>query len=131
MNHLLSFDAVGILTNISRDRHALKHLSVDDFRALRHEILTVMNAACDGSWHLLGTDGCHLCEQAQTLIHTAAATYQLPQVVPLDLIHTTDERLIDLLGWHIPILLTDKQMLCCPFGLMDVVHASQATDMMC
>lgn len=85
-------------------------------------------AADDKSWYLLGTDGCHLCDHAKALIKTAAQSYPLPTVIVLDLADAIDERLVDLLGKHIPILLTKQQMLCYPFGLMDITQLVMPTN---
>lgn len=123
LSQLLSLDAITALSKIADDRYALTRLPAADFTVLRHEILTVLQAADESPWYLLGTDSCHLCQIVQTLIDTASAAYTtLPKVTVLDLADAADERMVDLLGRHIPILMTDRQLLCYPFGLMDIIH---------
>lgn len=118
----LSFDAIALLTKLGHDRHTLRHMEVTEFSALRHQILAALQASDTPAWYLLGTDGCHLCHEAQSIIETAATVCtQMPTVCALDLADAADERLVDLLGRHIPILMTDSQLLCYPFGLMDII----------
>lgn len=118
----LSFDTIALLTKLGHDRHALRHMEATEFSALRHQILSALQASDTPAWYLLGTDGCHLCHEAQSIIETAATVCtQTPAVCVLDLADAADERLVDLLGRHIPILMTDSQLLCYPFGLMDII----------
>lgn len=118
----LSFDAIALLTELGHNRHALRQMEVTEFSALRHQILAALQSSDEQAWYLLGTDGCHLCHEAQSIIETAATVCtQMPTVCALDLTDAADERLVDLLGRHIPILMTDSQLLCYPFGLMDII----------
>ncbi len=118
----LSFDAIAQLTELGHNRHALRQMEATEFSALRHQILAGLQSSDEQAWYLLGTDGCHLCHEAQSIIETAATVYaQMPTVCVLDLADAADERLVDLLGRHIPILMTDSQLLCYPFGLMDII----------
>lgn len=72
-------------------------------------------------WYLLGTDGCHLCHQAGQMIEQAFAISPTPpRLLYLDLADG-GELLIDLLGWHIPLVLTPSRLLGYPFGVMDLV----------
>ncbi len=118
----LSFDAIALLTELGHDRYVLRHMETTEFSVLRHQILAALQSSDEQAWYLLGTDGCHLCHEAQSIIETAATVCtQMPTVCVLDLADTADERLVDLLGRHIPILMTDSQLLCYPFGLMDII----------
>ena len=61
------------------------------------------------------TLGCHLCEDALLLLRDAALTHQF-ELVSVEI--ADDEKLIDLYGVHIPVVLNqdNEQALYWPFG---------------
>lgn len=74
-------------------------------------------------WYLIGTDGCHLCEDSYTLLTQIQLIHpNIPTIHVLDVIDASDE-IINTMGRIVPLLLTPKQLLCHPFGVMDIVAA--------
>jgi Glutaredoxin-like domain (DUF836) len=69
-----------------------------------------LDSDMDSSFILFGTEGCHLCEDAQSLLENIKCTYQ-----PIDIM--TDETLLSLYGIRIPVLLhqVTKSTLNWPF----------------
>lgn len=69
---------------------------------------------------LLGTQGCHLCDKAETLLRQAASARALAwtyQDIALN------DALVDKYGQHIPVLLLpDGQELNWPFSLLDILR---------
>jgi glutaredoxin len=65
--------------------------------------------------HLYTTAGCHLCEQAQELLHASSQTY----AINIKLIEIgDDDKLVEEFGVHIPVVeFPDKQQLFWPFDL--------------
>lgn len=114
------------LANIISDRHAINRLTPEQYRPLYQAILanftlTTPPNTASKTWYLIGTDGCHLCQHAQDIIKQAfAITPNAPTLIVLDLADGS-ETLLDILGWHIPIILTPTRLLCYPFGVMDIV----------
>lgn len=108
------------LTWLNTNRFALDGLSDQEFNHIYHTLLSHFAIkSTPNTWYLIGTDGCHLCHHALDVLHVAQTTQKFA-LHQLDLIDSTDDRLIDLLGDKIPILLTPKRLLCYPFGLLDV-----------
>lgn len=68
---------------------------------------------------LLGTRGCHLCDQAELLLQQAGAARALSwQYCDIAL----DEDLVVRYGSRIPVLLAaDGRELCWPFSLLDIL----------
>lgn len=70
---------------------------------------------------LLGTQGCHLCDKAETLLRQAASARALAwtyQDIALD------DALVDKYGLRIPVLLLpDGQELTWPFSLLDILRS--------
>lgn len=64
---------------------------------------------------LLTTLGCHLCEQAEMLLHQAAP---LAEVQKVDI--AEDDELIARYGERIPVLRYRGRELAWPFGLLDI-----------
>ena len=64
---------------------------------------------------LLTTAGCHLCEQAETLVHRAA-----PSVTVIQLDIAEQDELIEAYGTRIPVLRIGNRELGWPFSLLDV-----------
>ncbi|UXZ04507.1 hypothetical protein [Moraxella nasicaprae] len=110
------------LAKLSQDRFALtrQHQGFDDVRQYLMHALSAPHSSSD--WLLIGTDGCHLCDTAWHTIHTASHTApHPPTIIKLDLADSHDPRLIDTLGTLIPILVTPMQLLCYPFGVLDII----------
>lgn len=73
------------------------------------------------SLELLGTTGCHLCEQAEGLVQ--ATLGRIDPLRPLVLIEIADDpTLMDAYGIRIPVLRHEDQELCWPFTQDDVLH---------
>lgn len=69
---------------------------------------------------LLGTAGCHLCEQAEELLRVAGQARAIRWRVT-DIAH--DDVLVDRYGTRIPVLRhPDGRELGWPFGLLDILR---------
>lgn len=129
----LTTQTIKLISCLSNNRHILSNLPITQFGDVHQQILGCFtNQLLNSSppeynlWYLIGTEGCHLCQQAQQIINTALATLsQPPSVALLDLAESNDDRLLELLGRHIPILITPSQLICYPFGLMDILNIHQ------
>ncbi|USZ15157.1 hypothetical protein NGM44_01815 [Moraxella sp. FZFQ2102] len=111
------------LSNLKNNRHAVAGLSADDFTHFRQELLTCLQVddIRDDTWYLIGTDGCHLCQDAQTWLGFVLKTVTpSPALIRLEIMNTQDITLLDSLGKYLPILITPNQLLCYPFSVMDV-----------
>lgn len=64
---------------------------------------------------LYGTDGCHLCHEAQSLLQQLGLAWQ-----DVDIIDRDD--LLERYGTRIPVLLLDDRELDWPFQRQDVLH---------
>ncbi|AKG19797.1 hypothetical protein AAX09_06030 [Moraxella bovoculi] len=71
-------------------------------------------------WYLIGTDGCHLCDEVYALLSQVGRIRPLPFVHRVDVMNA-DELVIETLGVVIPILVTPARLLCYPFGVMDIM----------
>lgn len=124
-------DTLKQLSMLKGNRHALNALSADEFYRLKSTLLTALGAPIindQKAWYLVGTDGCHLCDDAATIISQALAiTPDKPMLIKLDLADSRDTTLIDALGVLIPVLITDNALMCYPFGVMDVVNLAQSS----
>lgn len=71
-------------------------------------------------WHLYGTLGCHLCEQAEQLL----AQLQDARPIVWDVIDIADLPLEEQnrLATQIPVLTTSQTTLNWPFGLADLLR---------
>lgn len=94
----------------------LSQLSIDDFR----QQLKQTHPNLSNEWLLLGTDGCHLCEQVKNNLKIVQKSYTIPPIIHMDVMDL-DENLLALTAVHIPILITDKTIANYPFGVMDIV----------
>lgn len=115
------------LSNLKNNRHALTSLSQAEYSSLRTELLDCLqvshNYDHDGAWYLLGTDGCHLCQDAYTWLTFALKTQSnAPTLTRLEIMNTKDITLLDQLGRYLPILITPNKLLCYPFSVMDVTQ---------
>lgn len=78
----------------------------------------------NGDWYLLGTDGCHLCDDVDNFLHSVTIRLDLPTIHRLELLDflpICDSKLLECLSPFIPILLTPHDFLCYPFGIMDIL----------
>ena len=115
---------VSQLTQLSANRFALNDLSQNEFSNIYQALLGCFDdfngqAQNPNAWYLIGTEGCHLCDKAWGILQTAQTSRPFV-LYQLDLADSHDERLIDVLGDKIPVLLTPHRLLCYPFGLLDV-----------
>lgn len=70
---------------------------------------------------LLGTSGCHLCEDAETLVK--AAIQRAPREFDLTLVEISDDSdLMEAYGLQIPVLRYKKRCLNWPFTADDVAQ---------
>lgn len=72
---------------------------------------------------LYTTAGCHLCEQAQELLHALSQRYE----ISIELIEIgDDDKLVEEFGVHIPVVeFPDKQRLYWPFDLTQLQQKIQ------
>lgn len=107
------------LQNLSHDRFALSRLPAPDYTAFYYALLADFGCTpAPDTWYLIGTDGCHLCDDVSTLIHK---NFPHQPLTLLDLADGADV-LIDTLGRCIPVLCTPHRLLCYPFGILDIVQ---------
>lgn len=117
---ILSDADIDRLSRLSHDRFALQ--TADYLRIYPAILATFSVNARDKHWHLIGTDGCHLCADSEQLIYqTLQMLGSDISLTMLELTDTSDARLIDALGMSIPVLLTPQKLLAFPFGVMDIV----------
>lgn len=103
------------LKALSQDRFALNALPAQTYQAFLSAILKCLAQHDIHTWYLLGTDGCHLCDDMAGLMQRLGIDF-----VFLD-IADADDDIIDSLGQMIPIVLTAQGVLCYPFGIMDLM----------
>lgn len=106
---------------LSANRFALNDLSYDEYQGFLGTLLSYFNQTNLHRHYLIGTDGCHLCDDVQIL----ACRVGLDLTV-LEL-SDADDVLIDTLGVMIPILVTPNALLCYPFGVMDLLNLPSLT----
>lgn len=118
-----------ILKQLANNRFIINQLPDIDYQSIRDFLIHNLNASTHTKnpsvYYLIGTDGCHLCHQALDVIKQAQAIMPDICIVELDLIQANNDEIIDALGVCIPILCTPKQLLCYPFGFMDVLCDAQ------
>lgn len=109
------------LTRLKQDRFAIDKLPKDQYAQLYRLILDQFQIEMGqtSDWFLIGTEECHLCQLAQTTLLLAQKNHPSIRYHKLDLADA--ESLVDLMGWHIPLLLTPKRLLGYPFGIMDLI----------
>lgn len=94
----------------------LTQITLDEFR----QKLAQLYPDLTNEWVLLGTDGCHLCEQVKNNLNIIQKSYIIPKIIELDVMDL-DETTLNLVANHIPILITNKAITNYPFGIMDIV----------
>ncbi|STY87403.1 Uncharacterised protein [Moraxella ovis] len=108
------------LTDLSKNRFALDTLSNEQFFEFYQTLLSNFNINLGNDWYLIGTDGCHLCDEVYALLGQIGRIRPLPFVHRVDVMNA-DELVIETLGVVIPILVTPARLLCYPFGAMDIM----------
>lgn len=108
------------LTDLSKNRFALDTLSNEQFFEFYQTLLSIFNINLGNDWYLIGTDGCHLCDEVYALLSQVGRIRPLPFVHRADVMNA-DELVIETLGVVIPILVTPTRLLCYPFGVMDIM----------
>jgi hypothetical protein len=68
---------------------------------------------------LLGTAGCHLCEEAYAVLEMASCSVPL-QIRTIDI--AEDEQLLAVYAERIPVLRHRNGELCWPFGVLDAMR---------
>ena len=94
----------------------------NDIKELRARIVeaapNLSNLEAQSDWWLLGTSGCHLCEDAEKLMTRFQAvqpiSYQGVDIADFD------EALMMAFATTIPVLLTNTKRLNYPFSVMDL-----------
>lgn len=94
----------------------LTQLTINDFRQQLKQVYPNLT----NEWLLLGTEGCHLCEQVKNNLKMVEKIYTIPPIIDIEVMDL-DENLLALTAVHIPILVTNKAIANYPFGVMDVV----------
>lgn len=104
----------------TKSRHALPAQVTTDapIPQVRQQLRLQCPDLDDGTWWLLGTSGCHLCDIAESLIH------QLQAVMPisyqnLDIVRL-DEPTMETFASQIPVVLTPTKRLDYPFSVLDL-----------
>lgn len=108
------------LTDLSKNRFALDTLSNEQFFEFYQTLLSNFKINLGNDWYLIGTDGCHLCDEVYALLSQVGRIRPLPFVHRVDVMNA-DELVIETLGVVIPILVTPARLLCYPFGVMDIM----------
>lgn len=108
------------LTDLSKNRFALDTLSNEQSFEFYQTLLSNFNINLGNDWYLIGTDGCHLCDEVYALLSQVGRIRPLPFVHRVDVMNA-DELVIETLGVVIPILVTPARLLCYPFGVMDIM----------
>lgn len=117
----MSTTFISHLNALKNDRFALQSLTELEFCGFYAELLVNFSKLPDGkTWYLIGTDGCHLCEQSINMLKRLNMQSNNINIEILDIIDGSDE-VVEALGVSIPVLLTPKSVLCYPFGVMDVM----------
>lgn len=106
------------LTALRQDRFALNALPTQSYHAFLSTLLAHLSHDDINTWYLLGTDGCHLCDDTAMLMQRLNIDYVFVDIAD------ADELIIDSLGQMIPIVLTAQGVLCYPFGIMDLMTLS-------
>lgn len=109
-------DFLHLLVNFTIDRFALSGLNTQEFGQFYYRLIGEFGCTAP-AWYLIGTDGCHLCEQAQDMLRIVRPD---TSVITLDVIEASDT-VITALALHLPVLLTPQTIIAYPFGIMDVV----------
>ncbi|MDO5651666.1 MAG: glutaredoxin family protein [Moraxella sp.] len=121
--------ALARLQQLTHNRFALTNLganfwAVRDYLARHYQSQDhAPTLAVDKLW-LIGTVGCHLCEDVQVMLERLHATQNLPAVQVLEVLDFDDE-IAQILAPLIPVLIFDVALLTYPFGLMDILQACQ------
>ncbi len=79
----------------------------------------LQNISSDSPWQLYGTLGCHLCEQAQTLLQQAQQVVDFSYIV-IDITDLPETQML-LFSSKIPVLVTPTKTLYYPFSIMDIM----------
>ncbi|MFA9486695.1 hypothetical protein LU276_06115 [Moraxella haemolytica] len=111
------------LNHLAHNRFALNSVNINEYQQFRQQLLALFDITnVDATWYLLGTDGCHLCDDTHRLYHYANQVRALPTLQVLDLANITNpnHKAFEVLGMMIPILMTPTRLLCYPFGVMDI-----------
>lgn len=111
------------LIALSKNRFSLNTLDFEQFYKFYQTLLSNFDVTLNDSWYLIGTDGCRLCDVAESIYYQATLTNSLPKLYTLDLADIKEpDPLMDTLGMMIPIILTPSRLLCYPFNVMDIAH---------
>ena len=85
---------------------------------LRQQLQSQCPDLDSGAWWLLGTEGCHLCDIAESLIiqlqSVLPTTYQKLDIIDLD------ELTMNEFSTKIPVILTPNARLDYPFSILDL-----------
>lgn len=110
------------LQNLRQNRFFANKLPQKSYQIFYQTLLKYLNPQTHldpQNKYLVGTDGCHLCDDAKNILLTAQKTHSFAFTV-LDLADA-DEWLMNEIYTIIPFFITPQKILCYPFGIMDIV----------
>ena len=110
------------LQNLRQNRFFANKLPQKSYQIFYQTLLKYLNPQIHldpQNKYLVGTDGCHLCDDAKNILLTAQKTHPFAFTV-LDLADA-DEWLMNEIYTIIPFFITPQTILCYPFGIMDIV----------
>ncbi len=110
------------LQNLRQNRFFANKLPQKSYQIFYQTLLKYLNPQThldSQNKYLVGTDGCHLCDDAKNILLTAQKTHPFAFTV-LDLADA-DEWLMNEIYTIIPFFITPQKILCYPFGIMDIV----------
>lgn len=99
------------MSHIQQARQQIKQQA--DLGQYTHE-----NNLDETAWWLLGTSGCHLCEQAEHTLRLFSSVN--PVTIQKVDIADFDEQLMDQFATLIPVILTPTTQINYPFSVMDL-----------
>lgn len=104
--------------------HHLLNQHFDHAPTALYQLVAQNQSSTQADWRLLGTDGCHLCDEMDAFLQQQAVRFDLPPIVRLeilDFLSKDDKKIFEQLSHFIPILITPHDFLCYPFGVMDIL----------
>ena len=107
-----------MINNTSNPKSPLSTVDETTICLLRQQLQSQCPDLDSGTWWLLGTEGCHLCDIAENLI------IQLQSVLPtpyqkLDIVDLDESTMIEFSS-SIPVILTPCARLDYPFSILDL-----------
>lgn len=103
--------------------HSIVAVSDDELPKTVPAVRQCIKAFCpslptDGAW-LIGTDGCHLCDDVEKMYQMVAKRLPLPKLCVIDVLDL-DDKITKIIAPHIPVLIGFDGLLVYPFGVLDI-----------